>query len=179
MAELFKREKKHKGCFIAIVVVIGFVCAVIALLVLAFFTVRHKAEQGNDEAQACLSLIYEYGLGVPKNSEKALEWCRKSAEQGNFRSQAFLGLWYLEGKYVQKDEKEAIKWLTMSAEQGYDKAQIALGIIYQIDQGVPQNFEESVKWFTKLRNKGMTMHNTMLAMPTDMGKVLHRTMLRP
>jgi TPR repeat protein len=54
--------------------------------------------------------MYEYGEGVEKNHEKAVEWYRKSAEQGNSDGQWRLGTMYEYGDGVEKDlEKAAVK----------------------------------------------------------------------
>jgi len=41
------------------------------------------ANKGNSAAQNNIGVMYEKGLGVPKNNVKALKWYRKAAEQGN------------------------------------------------------------------------------------------------
>ena len=43
---------------------------------------RAAAEQGLAEAQYCLGLLYEYGMGVEQSSAEAAKWYRKAAEQG-------------------------------------------------------------------------------------------------
>lgn len=41
------------------------------------------AEQGDATAQNNLGVMYEYGLGVPKDDAEAVKWYRMAAEQGN------------------------------------------------------------------------------------------------
>ncbi|MDP7428471.1 MAG: tetratricopeptide repeat protein [Alphaproteobacteria bacterium] len=47
-------------------------------------------EQGDDDAQARLGLMYESGTGVEKNLEKAKRWYGLSAEQGNAEALSLL-----------------------------------------------------------------------------------------
>ena len=44
--------------------------------------VRYAAEEGDDEAQFNLGLIYAEGRGVPKNKAEAYKWWLISAAQG-------------------------------------------------------------------------------------------------
>ncbi|GHT72265.1 hypothetical protein AGMMS49950_10680 [Endomicrobiia bacterium] len=46
-----------------------------------------KAQQGDDEAQFKLGVIYLKGDGVKQDYKKAFKWYKKSAEQGNARAQ--------------------------------------------------------------------------------------------
>ena len=45
------------------------------------------AEKGYAQAQYSLGVRYKYGEGVPKNSQEALKWIKKSAEQGYAEAQ--------------------------------------------------------------------------------------------
>jgi hypothetical protein len=44
------------------------------------------AEQGNDEAQCWLGMMYAKGEGVKQNHYEAIKWFRKAADQGNDRA---------------------------------------------------------------------------------------------
>ena len=70
-----------------------------------FETTRKAAEQGHADAQFYLGVKYANGVGVPKDSVKAVEWFRKSAdaEQGDAYAQFYLGVKYARGEGVPKD----------------------------------------------------------------------------
>ena len=51
---------------------------------------RKSAEQGNDEAQYSLGIMYECGYGVSKDYAKAAEWYRKAAKEGHVRARNIL-----------------------------------------------------------------------------------------
>ena len=48
------------------------------------------ADQGKDNAQYNLGLMYYNGLGVKKDVSEALKWIRESAQQGYEKAQGFL-----------------------------------------------------------------------------------------
>ena len=41
-----------------------------------------QAENGEDDAQFFLGMMYHHGHGVPQDDAKALEWFQKAADQG-------------------------------------------------------------------------------------------------
>jgi TPR repeat protein len=69
-----------------------------------------SADQGNDNAQLSLALIYFHGRGTPKNDEKAFELFLKSAEKGNPISQSNLAMCYEKGCGVKIDLDKAKYW---------------------------------------------------------------------
>ena len=84
---------------------------------------RPLAEQGDAEAQYMLGLMYNDGMGVPKDDAEAANWYRKAAEQGDAGAQYNLGMMYAHGEGVSKDPVEATLWLRKAAEQRHLMAQ--------------------------------------------------------
>lgn len=76
---------------------------------------RPLAEQGVARAQNNLGVIYENGMGVPKNPAEALKWYRLAAEQGYAGAQNNLGLIYALGRGVPQDPMRAHMWLSLAA----------------------------------------------------------------
>jgi len=72
--------------------------------------IRHKAEQGDAEAQAELGQIYAWG----GNDVEAFKWLRWAAEQGFVLAQYDLSYMYEWGHGVQKDYVEAHKWYDLA-----------------------------------------------------------------
>ena len=103
---------------------------------------RSLAEQGDAEAQFNLGSIYKKGNGVPKESEKAMEWYLKAAEQGYAEAQSNLGVLYANGEGVPKDAVKAVDWWRKAAEQGYAQAQFNLGLMHKKGKGVPKEAEK-------------------------------------
>lgn len=111
-------------------------------------------EQGHTQAQYNLAWLYEFGLGVPKNSAKALDLFRLAAEQGLAEAQFNLGVTYQNGIDVPQDYNEAAKWYRLAANQGDAKAQYNLGVIYSNGEGVPQDYAEAVVWYRLAAEQG-------------------------
>lgn len=83
---------------------------------------RRAAEQGHDEAQYALGLIYINGRGTSVDYSEAAEWFRRGAEQGNLDCLYMLGCCYDEGWGVPKDDIQAYAWLSLAADTGYIRA---------------------------------------------------------
>lgn len=76
---------------------------------------RIAAEQGNDEAQIRLALLYDTGRDVPRNEAKA-------AEQGHSKAQLELGGLYAYGRGVDRDLVRAWMWLKLGLDADVPKA---------------------------------------------------------
>jgi len=75
------------------------------------------AEAGDAESQHRCAIMYQNGLGIVANDEKAAEYMRSAAEQGHAIAQHGLGFMYMEGECVDKNAQEAVKWFTRAGEQ--------------------------------------------------------------
>ncbi len=71
---------------------------------------RERAEEGDPEAQVIVGEIFEKGMGVEPDYQKAVEWYRKAAEQGNERARTNLGYMYEQGLGVEQDLATAMDW---------------------------------------------------------------------
>ena len=116
---------------------------------------RAKADQGNVMAQFNLGLMYEKGLVVPQDHNKAIKWYLKAADQGHVGAQYKLGCMYCEcegpsceceGPSVIKDYNEAIKWYRKAADQGHAGAQYKLGLMYSNGEGVLRDYVQAYLW---------------------------------
>lgn len=66
------------------------------------------AEGGFSDAQVMMGVLYETGIGVPRNGQQAVSWYRRAAAQGNPIAWSNLGTIYLLGlPDVPPDRKEA------------------------------------------------------------------------
>jgi TPR repeat protein len=72
-------------------------------------TARKFAEQGVADAQVMMGVLYETGLGVPKNIEEAIAWYQKAAAQEHPTAWSNLGTIYLLGLHGQPDKEEAAR----------------------------------------------------------------------
>ncbi len=106
------------------------------------------AEKGDGEAQYYLGSMYEGGLGVPPDAEKALALFRKAADQGIVQAAYHLGLLYEIGETVERDYARAAEWYRRAAERGYAPAQNSLGSLYMRGLGVEADPVEAYFWIS-------------------------------
>ncbi len=137
----------------------------------------NDGENGNAIAQSTLSMMYQFGLGVPQDNHKAIKWHRfvaereldhiktgmlnfdnknipqtlkalsNDAENGSEEAQLNLAMMWQLGLVVPEDEAKAAYWFRLATEQGDSKAQSIMGLIYAKGQGVPQDDRASMKWY--------------------------------
>ena len=122
-----------------------------------FSDLTRKAEQGDAEAQYMLGEMYNYGLRVPQDYQKAVEWYQKAAEQGYADAQYMLGFMYHHGQGVPQDYQKAVKWFKKVADQGVAAAQNNLGLMYKNGLGVEKDYQKAVKWFKKAADQNLAL----------------------
>ena len=120
-----------------------------------FKETRLKAEEGDAEAQFNLAVMYDAGLGVPKNYAESGKWYRKAAEQGLAEAQFALGVRYFNFASRKENHSIALGFFRKAAEQGLAEAQFNLGLMYQLGQGVATNKVESYKWYNLAASQGV------------------------
>lgn len=123
---------------------------------------QKAAEQGYVPAQSALSRMYENGVGVKQDYEKAVFWsheaCRltqQSAEQGDSDAQYRLGNMYTCGEPgLEKDVQTAVRWYKKAAALGHRDAQLHLGELYEKGKDVTQDYGEAIEWYEKAGAQG-------------------------
>lgn len=109
-----------------------------------------KASNYNSpQSMFMLSLMYDNGYGVDKNSLEALKWCVKAADLGYPGAQYNLAVKYFEGDGVRKDMKKGVELFTKAAMQGEANSMHNLGISYEFGYGVDVNLYEAEYWYYK------------------------------
>jgi hypothetical protein len=112
------------------------------------------AEAGNADAQIMLGIMYENGLGVPRNDSVAVTWYCKAADQGQANAQCNLGYMYYNGRGITRDYGAAATWFCKAAEQGHTSSQFNLGIMYENGLGVAQDYATAASWYRKAADQG-------------------------
>jgi TPR repeat protein len=80
------------------------------------------AEQGDDEAQLHLGLMYRDGSGVMPYLREAEKWLQKSAEQENMNARVALGAMYADQQSPLQNDVKALMWFNFAAAQGSKEA---------------------------------------------------------
>ena len=143
-----------------------------------FARFQKKAIAGNAEAQFVIGMMYETGLGVPKDAAKAFELFQKAAAQGNADAQFNLGWSYTNGKGVPKNEAKAVDWYQKAAAQGHTGAQSYLGMVYETGLGVPKNEAKAVDWYQKAAAQGEAFAQYSLGRMYGLGKGVSKNNVR-
>ena len=105
------------------------------------------ANQGHVTAQNDLGYMYDMGLGVNQDLEKAVALYRKAAAQGCGQALLNLGWCYEHGIGVVKDEKEAFLLYSKSSEAGNYIAKARIAQCYYDGIGVEEDKEAGWKFY--------------------------------
>lgn len=129
---------------------------------------KNKAVLGQSDAQFKLAQLYEAGLGVYQDPDKAIEWYQKAADQGDTQATYNLAVIYLQGKHGKEDYLKGYELLTNAAFKGNLQAQYALARIKELGlknkqgkQVIQPNIDESMSLY-------------YLASSSDYGLAQHR-----
>lgn len=104
------------------------------------------ARNGDAFAQSYLGVMYQYGLGVAADLEKAVEWYGRAAENGDAMAQRIIGDLYADGAMGKPDYAMAAKWYEFAAQNGDSEAQRKLGLLYLKGRGVATDRDAAAKW---------------------------------
>lgn len=87
---------------------------------------RPLAKKGYDKVQYDLALLYEQGLGVPKDTNASLYWLQKAAKNHNRDALNFLAQKYYNGWGVDVNKSKAKELLLESKEDNSTTAKLLL-----------------------------------------------------
>ena len=127
------------------------------------------ADQGEAAAQYKLAGLYQFGLGVDRDSALAVTYIRKAAEQGWAEAQSSLSDLYAVGQGVPQDYTQALIWGRKAAEQGLAVAQYNLGYSYESGQGVPQDYAQALIWYRRAADQDFATAQYALGLLYDQG----------
>src|SRR4051812_1039324 len=113
-----------------------------------FQEAKKKAEAGDAEMQLQIAMMYDAGIGVPKNYIESGRWYLKAAQQGVAEAQFQLAVrYYQHGKKAKENYVTAFQWFFKAANQGMPEAQYNVAAMYQLGRGVITNRIEAYKWY--------------------------------
>lgn len=108
--------------------------------------------QSNPISMYYLAMLYYGGLGVPKNSEAAIEWLERASKLGNKKAIAFLGKLYLVGnaeRNIKKDPIYGMDLLYKAAKLGESDAYVSIGDYYKVEK---KNIDMAQIYYTMAGN---------------------------
>lgn len=101
-----------------------------------------------------LGLIYEYGKGVPVNSEKARALYRQAAEHGMSKAMSQLAGLYFMGQGGPQDAQKALQWYTKAAHLGDSEALYQLGLLSETGFATSLDFSNAIRYYQQAAKKG-------------------------
>ncbi len=124
---------------------------------------KEAADKGHAKAQTLLGMLYENGVGVEKDTEKAISYYRKAADSGLPEAESRLGHLLLN---TEKESKvvslETAGWLKKAARDGQIEAQITLGKLALDVKNSPITQNEAVWYLKDAAKKGNDQAKSML-----------------
>lgn len=120
---------------------------------------RTLIEKGDPKSHYNLGCIYEGGIGLHKDYNKAARWYRSAAELGSAEAQLRLGLMYLQYDYKLTtpqiiSHRTAFDLFYRSAVQGNAAAENKLGDMYSSGLGVERDCHEAIYWYRRAAIQG-------------------------
>ena len=100
-------------------------------------------------AAANLCNLYLYGVGVPRNPERARALCEAAARHDEPNALTMLGEMYQRGEDVPEDRAKALQYLRRAAELGHVHGQYAYGFLLS-----GTDLAEAVRWLTRAADRG-------------------------
>lgn len=95
------------------------------------------AQKGDADALCGLGNLYNFGLGVTMDVEKAAAFYRRAADKNHAEAQYRLAILYKQGVGVAQDFERAYRLYQQSALQGYLPAVYALALLHEAPASTP------------------------------------------
>ncbi|MBZ0185685.1 MAG: sel1 repeat family protein, partial [Candidatus Obscuribacterales bacterium] len=130
------------------------------------------ADKGHAKSQTILAMMYENGVGVEKDAEKAYEYYLMAAEQGLPEAESQLGHFLLQARStVHRDTDEALRWLRRAAMHGCLEAQYTLGGLLTEVKNSPVSHFEGIWWLKEAARRGSDQAKVALSKIPGAGKI--------
>lgn len=113
----------------------------------AFEWFQKSAHKGHARAQHNLGVLYQKGVGSPRDFQKARHWIERAAKQGIPEAQLEMGLLYYWGRGVPKNPQEAAKWFRVSGRAGLAASLSSLGSLHFRGKDFPKNPVKALAYY--------------------------------
>ena len=111
-------------------------------------------EKEDPEAMYLLGTLFDQGVGVSQNYEKAFDWYERAAARGHAEAMNCLGVFYTLGDGVPKNYAEALTWYGEAVKHGSVSAMNNIATLYYHGLGVERSYEQAAAWLQLAANKG-------------------------
>ena len=104
-------------------------------------------EEGVNESNFYIGLMYEAGLGVKQDIIESAVWYKNGADKGSSRCQYRFGLYNFHNDNSSMSFFEALKWFELSIENGFYDAYFDIGSMYEHGLGVKKDINKAIESF--------------------------------
>lgn len=115
---------------------------------------KKACKQGDSYGCLALGFLYQKGLGVEQNYQKAVEYYKKACNKNNARACASLGFAYNAGSGVRQNYFEAFKYFKKACDFKYALACASVGHSYASGAGVRQDIYMAKEYYGKACDLG-------------------------
>ena len=122
-----------------------------------------RAESGDPAAQTLIATLYDRGLGVPRDMEKAAEWYRFAADAGNREGQFAYANMLLRGGGVEADKEAGAEYMKLAAQAGHPQAAFNLAQIITARRPTWAGYADALPWYEQAAQAGLADANYALA----------------
>jgi TPR repeat protein len=119
-----------------------------------FASMLVNAEKGQSQAMLTVGVLYEQGIGVPRNFTKALEWYQKASLAGESDGYFRVGLCYEIGMGIAYDMDKAVSNFEKAVEMGSLSAAHKMASLYLAGQGVAKDEAKGLALLTTAADGG-------------------------
>lgn len=112
-------------------------------------------DQNHAKSMTLMGFLYERGLGVEKDLNKAAQYYKQAAAKGLPEAESRMGHLLLDSETkVQKQTKSAEYWIQKAANHGVTEAEATLGKLYYEGNHLPIKNSEAARWLRRAADKG-------------------------
>ena len=117
---------------------------------------RDMAKENDAFAMYQIGIMYERGLGVKADMEKALAWFEKAGNLGLAMAMVEAGKLYGNEELPFSDAHQSYLWYLKGAGLGYHEAELHLGDCYYVGFGVDEDVQKAEICFQRAAEHGST-----------------------
>ena len=115
---------------------------------------KMRSDMGDTEAKLSLGICYAEGVGVERDTERALALLSSAAAEGSAPACSRLGDIYLAGTLVARDAERALSCYRAAAALGLTNAYENMGDIYERGELVTRDIKEAIRLYELAASEG-------------------------
>ncbi len=113
----------------------------------ALYYLEIASEKGIGMASLTISNLYYYGVGIQKDIDQAIDYCKLAIKQGTNEGYNNLGLIYSDRSFAGFDYQKAFSFFEEEVKRQVYLAYYNLGILYEYGLGVYKDYKKAVELF--------------------------------